>query len=802
MMAAAVTDKISGRCLPASSGVCTWCGLPVASVRAAEAVVSETAEPQAQTQRRSVAEPDDIYCCFGCRLAHAIADENGNSGSMRWTTIRLGLAVFFSMNLMAFTMTMWSLDVYDVQRDALQTQMFAVFRWLSLVLSLPVLLLLGVPLLQNAADSWRRRIFSTDLLIVVGVAAAYAVSAVAVIRGHEKVYFEVGAAVLVMVTLGRWLEATGRQKATEALEQLEALLPETARRIESGIVTLIRSASIQEGDALQIRPGDRFPVDADIMEGVATVDEQVFTGESLPVVRGPGEHVSAGTVNLDHVVIVKAVSQFRSGSFARLLSLLQEARLSRGHYQRLADRVSSWFLPLVVCLAIVAVLLHWRSGAGAAIQAGLSVLLIACPCALGMATPLAIWTALSTALKHQVLFRSGEAIERLAQVTTVCFDKTGTLTTGQPQVTCRLLTNSLTQDQLLPLCAAVAQTSSHPFSQAICQYVRDRHLRLLSGETNGMTAGEPRLPALTDVQAIPGAGVCAIDSHHQTIRLGSPEFVANDPGVSEADRQRLRQVVATADLDADAMVLVTVNSVPAVLFLMSESLRPEASQCFDGCAQLGLPVRILTGDREARARRLQQELCGDRYATAADADLAAVAPQQAGVSIQVLSGLRPEQKVAELQRLRAQGDSVAMAGDGVNDAPALATCDIGIAMGCGADVSRNSAQVCLLSNDLSRIPWAIALSRRTTAIIRQNLFWSFAYNFIGVLLAVAGLLNPAFAAMLMILSSLLVISNSLRLLSETPQSTSDVSATRSREVQRHSEAVLTETSGQLLRVVS
>ena len=799
-MTATVTEDMSGRCLPASAVVCTWCGLPVASISAAEAVASDTAEPQ--TQRRSVAEPDDIYCCFGCRLAHAIADENGNSGSMRWTTIRLGLSVFFSMNLMAFTMTMWSLDVYDVQRDALQTQMFAVFRWLSLVLSLPVLLLLGVPLLQNAADSWRRRIFSTDLLIVVGVAAAYAVSAVAVIRGHEKVYFEVGAAVLVMVTLGRWLEATGRQKATEALEQLEALLPETARRIDSGIVTLIRSASIQEGDELQIRPGDRFPVDAVIMEGVASVDEQVFTGESLPVVRGPGERVSAGTVNLDHVVIVKAVSQFRSGSFARLLSLLQEARLSRGHYQRLADRVSSWFLPLVVFLAIVAVLLHWRSGAGVAIQAGLSVLLIACPCALGMATPLAIWTALSTALKHQVLFRSGEAIERLAQITTVCFDKTGTLTTGQPQVTCRLLTNSLIQDQILPLCAAVAQTSSHPFSQAIYQYVRDRHLRLLSGDANGLTAVEPRWPALTDVQAIPGAGVCAIDSHRQTIRLGSPEFVSNDPGLSEADRQRLRQTVASADLDADAMVLVTVNSVPAVLFLMSESLRPEASLCFDGCAHLGLPVRILTGDREARARRLQQELCGDRNVTAADADLAAVASQQAGLGIQVLSGLRPEQKVAELQRLRTQGDSVAMAGDGVNDAPALATCDIGIAMGCGADVSRNSAQVCLLSNDLSRIPWAIALSRRTTAIIRQNLFWSFAYNFVGVLLAVAGLLNPAFAAMLMILSSLLVISNSLRLLSETPQSTSDGVAARSTEVLRHSEAVLTDTSGQLLRAVS
>ncbi|MEN9555435.1 MAG: Cation-transporting ATPase PacS [Planctomycetota bacterium] len=801
-MTAAVTEDMSGRGLPASAVVCTWCGLPVASTGAAEAVASEAAVPQAQTRQKSVPVPDDIYCCFGCRLAHAIADENSNAGSMRWTTIRLGLSVFFSMNLMAFTMTMWSLDVYDVQRDALQTQMFAVFRWLSLVLSLPVLLLLGVPLLQNAADSWRRRIFSTDLLIVVGVAAAYAVSAVAVIRGHEKVYFEVGAAVLVMVTLGRWLEATGRQKATESLEQLAALLPETARRIACGTVTLIRSASIQEGDELQIRPGDRFPVDAEILDGVATVDEQVFTGESLPVVRRPGERVSAGTVNLDHVITVKAISQFRSGSFARLLSLLQEARLSRGHYQRLADRVSSWFLPLVVGLAVVAVLLHWRSGAGVAIQAGLSVLLIACPCALGMATPLAIWTALSTALKHQVLFRSGEAIERLARVTTVCFDKTGTLTTGQPQVTSRLLNSGLTLDQLLPLCAAVAQTSSHPFSQAICQYVRDRHLRLLSGDANGLPAVEPRWPVLTDVQAMPGAGVCAVDSHHQKIRLGSPEFVSHDPGLSEADRQRLRQTVASADLDADAMVLVTVNSVPAVLFLMSESLRPEASVCFGGCAQLGLPVRILTGDREARARRLQQELCGDRNVTAADADLAAVASQQAGLGIQVLSGLRPEQKVAELQRLRTQGDSVAMAGDGVNDAPALATCDIGIAMGCGADVSRNSAQVCLLSNDLSRIPWAIALSRRTTAIIRQNLFWSFAYNFVGVLLAVAGLLNPAFAAMLMILSSLLVISNSLRLLSETPQSTSDGVAARSTEVLRHSEAVLTDTSGQLLRAVS
>ena len=256
------------------SACCTWCGLPVAG-----AVVSaDETQKTSDDRSNSKPEPEEVYCCFGCRLAHSITQEKGQPGAVRWTVVRLGLAIFFSMNLMAFTMTMWSLDVYDVHRDALQTQLFELFRWLSMILSLPVLLLLGVPLLQNAVQSWRQRIFSTDLLIATGVGAAYVISVYNVLKGSEKVYFEVGATVLVMVTLGRWFEATGKQKATEALDQLSALLPPTARCQRVDGVVDVPSAELQSGDRLLIRPGERFPTDAVIEIGQTTVDEQVFTG--------------------------------------------------------------------------------------------------------------------------------------------------------------------------------------------------------------------------------------------------------------------------------------------------------------------------------------------------------------------------------------------------------------------------------------------------------------------------------------------------------------------------------------------
>ncbi|MBC7965691.1 MAG: heavy metal translocating P-type ATPase [Fuerstia sp.] len=727
---------------------CTWCGLPLAGAG------------------RKDAKAEAIYCCFGCRMAHAITEEKGQEGAVRWTIVRLGIAIFFSMNLMAFTMTMWSLDLYEVQRDPFQTQLFEVFRWLSMIFSLPVLLLLGLPLLQNAVISWRQRIFSTDLLIATGVIAAYGISVANVLRGSETVYFEVGATVLVMVTLGRWFEATGKQKATEALDKLTALLPTKAQRVTDDGVAEIQCIDIATGDHLQIRAGERFPTDAILINGETTVDEQVFTGESTPLGRVPGDRILGGTVNLDGHVVVEVTAAFREGSFGRLLQLLREARLSRGHYQRLADRVSAWFFPLITGVALLTLIVHWQHGAGTAIQCSLSVLLIACPCALGLATPLAVWTALSTAVKHQVLFRSGDAIERLATVKAVCFDKTGTLTTGAPQVRRLCSLDDHNAAEILQLSAALARTSSHPFSQAVVRFVEARD-------------AQSPAPVLSHVRSVPGGGVAATLADGTRVRLGSLEFVSIDAQIEPRHRLRIAHALAIADQEAASVVAVSVADRPVILFLLTEKIRPEATATAKAMMDSGLQLTVLTGDRPAKAEQLRRDLldchevgcqcsaeCASALAAARHDHPRRLMPVPTS-RLTIACDLRPDQKVAMLRQVRRQHGPVAMVGDGINDAPALAASDVGIAMGCGADVSRDSAQVCLLSNDISRIPWAIQLAQRTRSVIRQNLFWAFGYNFVGVILAACGLLNPAVAAGLMIVSSLLVISNSLRLMQET-----------------------------------
>jgi heavy metal translocating P-type ATPase len=746
---------------------CAWCSLPVSS---------------AAGRRKSDADSESLlYCCFGCRMAHVITQERGQEGAVRWTVVRLGIAIFFAMNLMAFTMTMWSLDVYDVQRDAFQVQLFEVFRWLSMIFAVPVLLLLGLPLLQNAVDGWRQRIYSTDLLIAIGVIAAYIISAVNVVRGQEDVYFEVGATVLVMVTLGRWFEATGRQKATEALDQLAALLPTTARRLVGEQLAEVRCGEIVPQDCLQVRAGERFPVDALLVDGVTTVDEQVFTGESTPVEKAAGDRVLAGTVNLDGHVIVRATAVFRGGSFGKLLQLLQEARLSRGHYQRMADRVSAWFLPLVTFIALATLIAHWQFGAGLAIQHSLSVLLIACPCALGLATPLAVWTALSTAARHQVLFRSGESIERLASVQALCFDKTGTLTTGSPQVRHLCVLDDQESTDTLPLSAALASTSTHPFSQAVVRFVSSSPYKGQGGRRQAELI--PQI-SLSQVRSVPGGGVEALLADGKSARLGSLEFVTAGAEIPPRLRLRMAHALSIADQEAASVVGVSVAGRPVLLFLLTETMRPEASTAIRQCLDRNLPVTVLTGDRAAKAEQLRRNLldchepgcqCSAECAAAHSDDQNHEHRPVGPTRLIIECDLRPEQKVEQLLGIRDRDGVVAMVGDGINDAPALAASDVGIAMGCGADVSRDSAQVCLLSNDLSRLPWAIHLARRTRSVIRQNLFWAFGYNSVGVILAAMGLLNPAIAAGLMIFSSLLVITNSLRLMGETPADLHEIS---------------------------
>ena len=748
---------------------CTWCGLPAG---VAKPVADENAP-----KHRQKPDPENIYCCYGCRFAHAVVKEQGAEGAIRWTVIRLGLAIFFTMNLMAFTMTMWSLDVYNVEADPFQQTLFEVFRWLSMVLALPVLLLLGIPLLQNAIASWRQKIYSTDLLIALAVAAAYVISAVNVVRETGTIYFEVGATVLVMITLGRWIEAVGKQKATEALDKLMALQPDFVSKVsdaEADQEISIAATDVVAGDILHVRAGERFAVDSQILRGQTSVDEQVFTGESLPVPKSAGDSVLAGTVNLDGDILVQATSALREGSFGRLLDVLREARNARGYYQRMADKAASVFFPLITLVAASAFAWHLSAGIDVALQVAMSVLLIACPCALGLATPLAVWTALSTAVKHQVLFRSGEAIERLAQVKAVCCDKTGTLTTGNPRVFQTAFFSGSDRQQAMALAEHLANLSSHPFSRAVATCISQQ-------------TSEDSLPAIivgienliSSVRTISGGGVEAVGDNGRLFRLGSVEFsccslhqtqqssvaapelcVTCRSGVPLGVRVQLDRLRMAADQQAASIVLLSIDRAPAVGFLIAESIRPDATNALKELSKQVDELLVLSGDRPAKGRFLKEQL------------------NVAGLTVEC--GLNPQQKVDKVLETRSKFGTTVMVGDGINDAPALAASDVGIAMGCGTDVSRDSAQVCLLSNDLSRIPWAIDLARRTRTVIRQNLFWAFGYNSIGVCLAASGRLNPATAAGLMIASSLLVISNSLRLLNakttvtgETPKGIED-----------------------------
>ncbi|MCA9050646.1 MAG: cation-translocating P-type ATPase [Planctomycetaceae bacterium] len=736
---------------------CAYCGLPVGSVRRA----ASDAEAAAR---------ENLYCCYGCRFAHAVVQESRTEGEIRWTVVKLGLSIFFTMNLMAFTMTMWSLDVYDVQPDPFQQTLYEAFRRLSMVLALPVLILLGLPILRNGFASLRSRQWSTDLLVGVAVLAAYATSVVNVLREQGSVYFEVGATVLVMMTLGRWIEATGKHKATETLDRLLTLLPATVTRLNPAVGEQRRETetpadTIACGDLVRVRAGQRFPTDGVIETGHTTVDEQVFSGESTPESRSPGDAVLAGTVNLDGDVVVQVTAEYRRGSFGRLVQLMQEARSARGYYQRMAERAANWFFPLVTLIALGSFALHLSSGLGAAIHTGMSVLLIACPCALGLATPLAVWTALSTAMRHQVLFRSGEAIEQLAGATDICFDKTGTLTTGTPQVAQQAV---FVSDSPLPyqlFAHELARASTHPFSLAV--------VRNLDAAGPGVSGTLSQAAAnVTGLRTVPGGGVEAMTADGKLLRLGSPEFACCEfhrpaeessavpdmcincrDSLPLALRLQMDRFRMAADNNAASIVLLSVARIPRIGFLISETLRPEAATAVCRLRRQNVALHVLSGDRPAKGRFLQQQL-------------AKLCSETSG-SLDVTCGLTPDAKVAQIRRLRSQlagSGRVVMVGDGINDAPALAASDVGIAMGCGADVSRDSAQVCLLSNDLTRVPWAVNLARRTRTVIRQNLFWAFGYNTVGVAFAASGALNPALAAGLMIASSLLVISNSLRLL--------------------------------------
>jgi heavy metal translocating P-type ATPase len=697
------------------ASLCDHCGLPVPG-------------PWWSASRRTdLAEP--AYCCFGCRLAAAISRESGDAGASRRTLARLGLAVFFTMNVMAFTMALWASDMYrsDGNASALSVALEGLFRYIVMIFAIPVLILLGRPILENALAGLWRGVFSTDLLLSAGVLAAFAYSAVSVFRGEGPIYFEVGCVVLAVVTLGRWIEATGKQRANDALDRLARLMPEQVRRVRDGSEEQVAFDQIRDGDLLRVLGGERIPADGVVVRGIAFVDDHCLTGESEAVTRQAGDAVLGGSTNLDGELFVEVTAAGPAGTLARMIEMVRRARLAKGHYERLADRISSWFVPIVAAIAVVSfVVVGLHSGWDRGLLRGLAVVLIACPCALGLATPLAVRAALGRAASAQVLFRSGEALERLASVGAIRFDKTGTLTTGEPSLLGIAVEREEDRKNVIRHARALANSSTHVLSRAIL-----RSTSLKGGDRETVDRQVRAIPGL-GVEAIAEAGVSPKAIYLGNRRLLGEHRIRIGPTLKAATR--------VAEDEGRSLAWVAWDGRARGLFSFRERLRAEAKEAIARCQGLGIDVAVLTGDHRPRGEALAREL---------------------GVPVE--AALLPEAKAGWIRAEQKRFGRVAMVGDGVNDAPALAVSDLGIALGCGTDLSRDTAGVCLLGDDLGRLPWAIELARRTVTIIRGNLAWAFGYNAIGVGLAATGWLNPAIASFLMVGSSAFVIVNSLRL---------------------------------------
>lgn len=618
-------------------------------------------------------------------------------------------------------------------------------NWAQLVLATPVVLWAGWPFFERGWRSLVIRRLNMFTLIAMGTGVAWLYSLVATVapglfpetlrtmNGAIPIYFEAAAVITVLVLLGQVLELRAREQTGGAIRALLDLAPKTARRVKpDGTDEDVGLDAVAVGDRLRVRPGEKVPVDGTLLEGRSSVDESMVTGESMPVTKAPGAALIGGTMNQTGGFVMEAAKVGSDTMLSQIVRMVAEAQRSRAPIQRLADDVSGWFVPAVVLVAVVAFLAWFVAGPeprlAHALVAAVAVLIIACPCALGLATPMSIMVGVGRGAGLGVLIKNAEALERFETIDTLVIDKTGTLTEGRPKVTAIVPAGAVTETELLRLAATLERSSEHPLALAVVNAARERDLALGSAQ---------------DFDSPVGKGVTGT-VEGRTLVLGSHAIMAEagiDLSAMSTEAERLRGEGAT-------VIFMATDGILAGLFAIADPVKATTPQAVRALAAQGIRVVMLTGDNRTTAEAVARRL-----------DISEVEAE-----------VLPEDKSAIVARLRREGRVVAMAGDGVNDAPALAAADVGIAMGTGTDVAIESAGVTLLKGDLQGIVRALQLSRATMRNIRQNLFFAFIYNAAGVPVA-AGVLYPAFgillspiiAAAAMALSSVSVIGNALRL---------------------------------------
>ena len=621
--------------------------------------------------------------------------------------------------------------------------------WIQLALATPVQFWLGARFYRAGWKALRAGSGNMDLLVALGTSAGYGLSLVQLLRhGNQsmQLYFEASAVVITLVLLGKWMETRAKRQTTEAIRALNALRPETARVRRDGVDTELPVAQVHVGDLVVVRPGERLPVDGQVVEGSSDVDESLITGESLPVAKHDGDKVTGGAVNGEGLLVVQTTAVGAESTLSRIVRLVESAQGKKAPIQRLVDRVSAVFVPVVIVIALVTVL-GWGLSTGnweAAILNAVAVLVIACPCALGLATPTAIMVGTGAAAKLGILIKDAEALEVAHGVTVVAFDKTGTLTVGKPELMAAVPTASTDRAALLSASAAVQAGSEHPLASAVMNTAKGEGLVIA--------------PA-TAVRAVAGRGVAAVVEGRE-LRLGSTRFM-QELGVdvsalagAAADWQTRGCTVSwlaevRADPPADgspglsAQAPAQAPAVPRLLGLLAfgDAPKSSAAAAITALQKMGIRSALITGDNAGSAQGVAQAV---------------------GIT-DVHADVLPEHKADIVAQLKAGGERVAMVGDGINDAPALAIADVGIAMSTGTDVAMHTAGITLMRGDPALVADAIDISRRTYAKIRQNLFWAFIYNVVGIPLAAFGLLNPVIAGAAMAFSSVSVVSNALLL---------------------------------------